>query len=39
MCKYSSREVYAQATISDTKGVDLNSCIGGGLKPYSDIDW
>ena len=38
MCEYSSREVYSQASISDTKGVDLNSCIGRGLKPYSDID-
>jgi hypothetical protein len=33
MCEYSSRDVYSQASISDTKGVDLNSCIGRGLKP------
>jgi hypothetical protein len=39
MCEYSSREVYSQASISDTKGVYLNSCIGRGLKPYSYIDW
>jgi hypothetical protein len=39
MCEYSSRDVYSQASISDTKGIDLNSCIGRGLKPYSDIDW
>src|SRR5947207_1142021 len=39
MCEYSSREVYSQPSISDTKGVDLNSCIGRGLKPDSYIDW
>jgi hypothetical protein len=39
MSEYSSREVYSQPSVSDTKGVDLNSCVGRGLKPYSDIDW
>jgi hypothetical protein len=38
MCEYSSRDIYPQASISDTKGIDLNSCIGRGLKPYSYID-
>jgi hypothetical protein len=37
MCEYSSCEVYSQASISDTEGVDLNSCIGRSLKPYSYI--
>jgi hypothetical protein len=39
MCEYSSRDVYSQEPISDTKRVDLNFCIGRGSKPYSDIDW
>ena len=39
MCEYSSRDVYSQESISDTKAVDRNSCIGRGLKTYTDIDW
>src|SRR5215472_195225 len=38
MREYSSREVNSQASISDTKSVDLNSGIGRSLKPYADID-
>ena len=39
MCEYSSRDAYSQESISDTKAVDRNSCIGRGLKTYTDIDW
>jgi hypothetical protein len=39
MCEYSPRDVYSQEPICNTKAVGHNSCIGPGMKKYSDFDW